>query len=291
MADNTAAAARGMSYNKARQLLLGAGLVVLLVVAAVMYARRVDPVEVGATLLFIPIFIAFVFWDIKGGVIAGILAALAYGALRYDDIQLVGAGRFGGLIASRSIAFLAFGLIGGWATRQLESSLTKLELYDQIDDATGLYNARFFVQDTDLEMSRSKRYQTIFSVVLVDVPAAALDGLARRQRDKALRDLGRMLQDSVRTVDRGVHGRDENRHRFAVVLPETGPEGARIFIDRFADRVAEFLRQRGANVGGEQVARIALTFPEDETELDPLRQEFAAIDRLEHPEASEAQTA
>ncbi len=274
-----------MGYRRARTLLLAGGLGVLVVTAAVMFARRVDPIEVAGTLLFIPVFIAFVFWDFKGGLLAAVLAAIAYAILRYPAIDAVGADRFAGLIASRSIAFIAFGAIGGIANRQLEASLTKLELYDQVDDTTGLFNARFFVQATELEMSRADRYQTIFSVVVLDIPADSLYPLARRQRTRLLRDIGRVLRDSVRTVDRAIHARDEQRHRLAVVLPETAREGAGIFTNRLTDRLSEYLAGRGARIDGGLQGH-SLTFPEDKDAIETLRAEFHAIDHVEHPEAS-----
>jgi hypothetical protein len=89
-------------------------------------------------------------------------------------------------------------------------------------------------------------------------------------------------------VDRAVHAQDENRHRFAVVLPETGPEGVRVFTDRFVQRVSEFLSQRGAKVSPDNVSSVAATFPEDEAPIQSLRTEFSAIDRLDHPEAAES---
>ncbi|MEA2434431.1 MAG: hypothetical protein QOG54_1888 [Actinomycetota bacterium] len=277
-----------LGYNRARQLMLAVGLLVLLVTAAIMYVRRVEPVEVWGTLLFIPVFIAVVFWHTRGGAIAGFLAGLAYVALRYPAIDQVGAGRFTGLIASRFVAFMIFGLIGGWANKQLETSLEKLELYDQIDDHTGLFNARFFVQDTDLELSRSKRYQTVFSISLVDFPVAAIAGLPRRQRVSIRRDLGRMLKEAVRTVDRAVHGFDGTNHNFACVLPETGPEGARIFTTRLAERMSAFLVQRGGQLPESGVSYRWITFPDDgEETVQELRNKFAEIDRHEHPEGSE----
>src|SRR5437016_4347291 len=206
----TARPPRGLGYNQVRILLLVGGLILLGLTAGVNYVRRVETAEVAAILFFIPIFVAFVFWDWVGGLIAAAGAIAAYVALRYGAIHAVGSGRFIGLIFSRSIAFLAFGAIGGLANQQLKGSLTKLDLYDQIDDATGLFNARYFLQDTDLEMSRARRYQTIFSVALVDVPASALDGTNWRRRRNVLRQLGRLLADSVRTVDRAVHGRDDD---------------------------------------------------------------------------------
>ena len=279
-----------LDYDRARQLILAAGLAVLLVTAAVMYVRRVDTVEVAATLLFIPIFIGFVFWNTTGGLVAAFLAIGAYIGLRAPAIDAVGFDRFAGFILSRGIAYLLFGAIGGLANRQLASSLTKLELYDQIDDMTGLYNARFFVQDTELEISRSQRYQTIFSLSLLDVPVGAIAGLSKRRRLSVIKELSRMLRDSVRTVDRVVHCVDGGTHRFAVVLPETGTEGAGIFTARLADRVSSFLKERGAALPDDGVVPQALSFPQDEAKLETLREEFRRVDRIEHPETTSVRT-
>lgn len=276
----------GIGYERARKLLLAGGLLVLLITAAVMFVRRVDPVEVAGTLLFIPVFVAFIFWNARGGFFAAILAIAIYTMLRYPAIEAVGADRFVGLIASRGVAFIAFGLIGGWANKQLEASLSKLELYDQIDDATGLFNARFFVQDSELELSRADRYQSIFSVALVEIPASMLDGMGRRQREKALKELGRLLRGSVRTVDRAVHARSDDTHRIAVVLPETAREGANVFTTRLADKVGQYLASKRAQLDGPLVHR-ALTFPDDQADIESLRSEFASIDRMEHPEAAQ----
>ena len=278
---------RDIGYQTVRRLLLLLGLGVLLVTAAIMYARRVDTVEVVATLLFMVVFVAFLFWKIPGGIVAAVAATVAYAGMRYPAIQAVGLDRFAGLIASRGFAYLAFGMLGGWASGNLEGSLAKLELYDQIDDETGLYNARFFVQDTDLEMSRARRYSTIFSVSVADIPADALTSMARRQRNSTLRYLGRLISGSVRTVDRAVHSADEQRHRLAIVLPETGREGVQIFTERLVDRLAAFLNQRGASIPPSAIGRMAVSYPDDENELQSLRQEFIAIDREEHPEAEE----
>lgn len=263
------------------------GLILLLAVAGVMHLRDVERVEVIATLLFIPIFIAMVYWGLKGGLIAGLLAAFAYVMLRYPAIDAVGAGRFVGLIASRALGLIAFGAIGGTANEVLESSLQKLELYDQIDDATGLFNARFFLQDTDLEVSRSKRYKTIFSVSVVSFPAKSLEGLRGRQRTSATKELGRLLGEGIRDVDRAVHGTDGVTHHLGVVMPETGPEGALIFTQRLRDKVLDYLVKKGARLSPEDVVSRAVTYPVDgEPEVQRLRADFAAIEKLEHPEVT-----
>lgn len=269
-----------MNYAQARRLIVVAGLVVLAVTAAIMYARRVDDAEVIAILLFMPVFLAFVFWDVKGGVAAAVVASLVYAAVRWPDIEAAGFGFFAGLLLSRSLAFLAFGAIGGWADRQLEQSLEKLELYDQIDDETGLYNARFLLQDTDLEMARARRYKTLFSIAVVDVPLSTYANLGRRKGRTLLRDTGEQLREAVRNVDRAIHGRSATAHRFVVICPETGPEGARIFSDRLAERLALFLTERGAEPG--PLTGQAYTFPGDDEALTALREEFAQIDATLH---------
>lgn len=254
-------------------------MIILLAVAGTMYLRDVERVEVIATLLFIPIFVAFAAWGLKGGVIAGVLAALAYAGLRYPAIQAVGVGPFLGLIASRALGFIAFGAIGGTANEVLEASLQKLELYDQIDDETGLFNARFFLQDTDLEVARSKRYKTIFSVAMVEFPTTALAGKTRRQRAATAKELGRLLSDSIRDVDRAVHGSDGAISRLAVVMPETGPEGAVVFTERLRDRIIEYLQTKGADIGPGDVVSQAVTYPGDgDAEVQKLREEFASIE-------------
>lgn len=271
-----------LGYAKARRLLVLTGLAVLAVVVVVMYARRVDGIEVAATLLFVPIFLAFVFRGVLGGLVAAIAAIAVYAALRYPAIDAVGAGEFTGLIVSRAAAYLIFGAIGGWSTQVLEGSLTKLELYDEVDDETGLYNARHLLNQADLEMARAKRYQTLFSMVTMDLPAAPFAGMRARERRLLLRDLGRLLGEGVRNVDHVVHARDGDLHRLAVVLPETAQEGAEIFRGRLDERVRGYLTSRGVAIDGTQLPARALTFPGDDDAIEAVRADFTRIDAALH---------
>jgi GGDEF domain-containing protein len=272
-------------YRLARRAMFAAGLVVLALIASIAYLRRVESIEVISTLLFIPVFIAFFVGGARTGLVAGLISAAAYAALRFPAVEVLGSERFIWLIWSRAAAFVAFGVLGGWATSQLQASLTKLELYDQIDDETRLYNARFFVEDTDAEIARSRRYHSIFSVAAVDVPHSAFEGLSRRQKEGLLRDLGRLLSGSVRSVDRAVHAVDDQRHRFAAILPETGAEGARTFTDQMAKRLQGQLGRREGETDAVRLDTAAFTFPGDDGAVAALRHEFAAIAHRQYPEA------
>lgn len=272
-----------MGYGKARWLLLATGLAVLGALALVMYVRRVDTVEVLATLLFLPVFIGFLFAGLPGGLATGVLAAGAYVLLRYPAIEAVGAGDFVGLIASRSLSYVLFGAVGGWSSRVLESSLHKLELYDQVDDETGVSNARSFLHQTDLERSRAQRYQTMFSVVVLRWPSAALTVLGRRKRSSALRELGR-LGEGLRVVDHMAHATDGEHHWLAVILPETGAEGAEVFRSRFVVRVSEVLVAGGVALDAGTLHSQVLTVPGDDEVLHAVRSDFTRVDALEHPD-------
>lgn len=263
--------------SRLRALVSVGGLVVLLTLAAILWVRRVDPVEVGATLLFVPLFLAVLRWRLVGGIVAGVLAAVAYTVMRWPAISTVGLDAYLGLVIGRGLAYLAFGAIGGWAVGRLQRSLTKLDLYDQVDDDTGLFNARFLVDGIELERSRAQRYQTLFSVIVLEMPAAAFTGLTRRRRRRALRALGEQVQGSIRQVDRAVHVADGTSHRIVLVLPETPTEGAGVLAERFRVGVTRILREHGAELAEDDATVSSATVPGDEGRIDELRRQVARL--------------
>jgi len=260
--------------RRVRSLLTGIGLVILALIALIMYMRSVEPIEVVGTLLFLPVFLGLMFWGFPGGVVLGLAAAVGYAVLRYPAMDAIGTGRFIGLVLGRGAGYLAFGSVGGWAVGQLRASMEKLDLYDQIDDATGMLNARALFQTIDMEQSRALRYKTLFSVSVVEVPSAAFDSLGRRKRAALLKELGRNVSDGIRGADRAGHGIETGRHLLVVVLPNTGSEGARVFTTTLVGKLEEWLTKRG--LASLELADSWLTFPEDE--LDPLKTRLRAIE-------------
>lgn len=253
------------------------GLLVLLALAGVMLLRRADPVEVWATLLFLPVFLAVVLWRLPGGLVGGVAASAVYVWMRVPAVEAAGLDPYLGVLAGRSLSYLAFGGIGGWAMSRLNRSLAKLDLYDQIDDATGLYNARFLVQGIELELARARRYQTIFSVVVLDAATAAVGALSPRRRARALRHIGQQIAGAIRSVDRGAHLQDARRHRFVLILPETPEEGARVFAERFRSQIAAILDSHGIALPEHDLELTRFTVPGDEERLAQLRAEAQAL--------------
>lgn len=269
-----------MGYKRARQVLGLVGLCILAVLVAVLAVRSVDTAEVTGTLLFAPIFLLLLWFGLPGGLLGAAAATAVYVVLRADAIDAVGWGEFSALIVSRAIAYFLFGAVGGWASGTLERSLDKLDLYDQIDDLTGVNNARLLLSDIDLEKARSQRYQTVFSVSFLEIDAGPIAALGARRRRTLLRELGTRLADGVRTMDRVAHGFDGSVHRLATILPETAEEGVRVFQARLEERVRELLADGG--VPGVSVSGSAVTIPGDDEALEHELAEWRRIDAAEH---------
>ncbi len=266
-----------MTYERSRTLVLTTGLVVLLVVATTMFVRRVDPVEVVATLLFLPVFVVFLIGGVRWGVVAGLTAALAYVLLRVPSIEAVGIERFAGLIATRTIGFIAFGAIGGWAGEQLRASVTKLELYDHIDDETSLHNSRAVIEAIDLEKSRANRYHEVFSVVSYRME---LTGHDRRERAALMKRLGATIERGKRAVDAAMHARDGKADVIVVILPATGNEGAHTFAAKLAGVLTTLV---GETV---ELDATVITFPDAPEELGRFVDGFRTIVAQDFPELS-----
>lgn len=115
--------------------------------------------------------------------------------------------------------------------RELESSNARLQDVSYKDDVTGLYNRRFFATRLDEEVSRYCRFAHPVSVVLLDVDRfkAVNDERGHGAGDETLRGIGDILRRNSRSLDVICrYGGDE----FAVLLPETGKEGALLYAER-----------------------------------------------------------
>jgi hypothetical protein len=218
------ASPRTMTVRRARDITLLVGLLIIGLVVVTMVLRDVDPIEIVATVAFAPVFVAFLFFGWKTGLAVGALAAVGYIAMRVPAISVVGVGPLFGAISSRVLGYLAFGGLGGWAAEQLQAAIDKLELHDEIDDVSGLGNARAALGVIDRERARALRYENLVSVIecTFEIPDAVTEKIV----SSTLRQLGSAIAHSVRASDHASHIKDGDLHRLVIVLPETGAVGA-----------------------------------------------------------------
>jgi diguanylate cyclase (GGDEF)-like protein len=115
-----------------------------------------------------------------------------------------------------------------------------------IDDVTSLYNARYLLAALDREVNRAARSQSKLSVLFLDLDRfkTVNDRFGHLVGSRVLRELGGLLQESVRAIDTvGRYGGDE----FTILLVDTGLEGAMSVAERIRQSVADhaFGAERG----------------------------------------------
>ncbi len=115
----------------------------------------------------------------------------------------------------------------------------KLERLATIDELTNLRNQRHYHEALAMELSRSQRYSRQFAVMLLEVDH--FDLYCTHHGDKAselmLYSLARLLRDQVRVSDTVARYTD---NQFALLLPETNPEGAYTLAERIVVAVDDY---------------------------------------------------
>jgi two-component system cell cycle response regulator len=123
------------------------------------------------------------------------------------------------------------------------------------DALTGLLNRRAFLESTNREVARSKRYNDPLSVVLLDVDHFKLinDKRGHAAGDMVLSAVGTMLNRALRTCDIVARWGGEE---FVLVLPSTTLEGA----EQVAERVRELLEHASIRDGNGDAIPVTASF-------------------------------
>ena len=114
-------------------------------------------------------------------------------------------------------------------------SLTSLlEIKANTDELTGLYNRRYFEEALSQEIDKAHEFEIPFSVLAIDAnglkPVNDLYG--HQAGDALIQAVGKALTTVARSTDTAARmGGDE----FAILLPNTGTEGARILTGRLRE--------------------------------------------------------
>ena len=118
--------------------------------------------------------------------------------------------------------------------KALENQLREMA---ETDFLTGLFNRRHFIERTEKEVSRSKRYHHPLSIMMLDIDyfKSINDQFGHAAGDAVLKGIGKICQEAIRDTDFvGRIGGEE----FAVVLIESDLEGAHMVAERIRCRVA-----------------------------------------------------
>ncbi len=106
-----------------------------------------------------------------------------------------------------------------------------------LDYLTGLPNRRSFIEQGEVELSRTQRYKTSLSILMLDIDSFKQinDAYGHQAGDLVLKKLAMIFQEVLRSIDiTGRLGGEE----FAVILPETGIEKATEVAERLREVIS-----------------------------------------------------
>ncbi len=121
-----------------------------------------------------------------------------------------------------------------------EAAIEELVGLSLRDGLTGLFNHTYFFQQMDLEVRRAARYDTIVSLILIDIDdfKAVNDTYGHQEGDRVLASMGKSLTHEARDSDICCRFGGEE---FAVILPSTDVHLAGIIADRMRVKMADHL--------------------------------------------------
>ena len=122
--------------------------------------------------------------------------------------------------------------------RELKDANEQLREMAFRDGLTGLYNHRYFQDLMDSELSRSKRYNKSFSLMILDLDhfKKINDEYGHPVGDVVLKEVSKAIENTIRDSDFAArYGGEE----FAVLLPETELRGAAILAERLRKAIEQ----------------------------------------------------
>ncbi len=169
-------------------------------------------------------------------------------------------------------------------SQHLQEEVRRAALYDTV---TGLANRRLFLDRLTEAIARRDRSGTPFAVLFLDLDGFKLvnDSLGHQTGDRVLAAVGDRIRRELRSVDTGARfGGDE----FALLLHDTGPEGALLAARRLQDVLAEGVTVDGADLAARASIGIVTSTADDSSAEDLLRDADIAMYRAKNDDPGTA---
>ncbi len=254
-----------MRYTRFEWLVIGVGGAAI--AGSTLFSFGAAPMiqEIVAQFLLFAVLAAAVHWGRKGGFYAALAASTIYLVLRiplvldeqtlYLDVAA--------LLVLRVLSYGLVGILGGELCGRIKYVFARFEDSESIDEWSHVYNQRFTLRALDNVLGQYSRYETPFSVVIINISQRVLDGLQSAKQQSIVRGLANNLRNDIRLVDE-IGRLDDGR--FLIVLPQTPRDGGKVVADRLKQGSCRFLGAKD-----ESISVTALGAPEDLARLTTFR--------------------
>jgi diguanylate cyclase (GGDEF)-like protein len=140
----------------------------------------------------------------------------------------------------------------GWEDLAVENARLahEMEVAASVDPLTGLRNRARFFEDMRREMAEARRHGTPLSLLVLDVDSLRTINAEQGYDagDRLLLGIAEMLLTRLRVSDIAARIGDDD---FAVILPQTPLEGARMLSRRVIETLGEHMRAGVASLDGD----------------------------------------
>lgn len=162
-------------------------------------------------------------------------------------------------------------ILGGQAAVTIANALLYKKIKNQaiFDYLTNLYNHRYFYQKLAEEHERSKRYNAIYSLIIMDIDnfKEFNDTYGHLVGDKVLKLVAMKIKENIRAVDIAArYGGEE----FTILLPETYNKQAIVAAERIRTEIANAAIEVNNELLKITVSLGVSTYPHDSTDLTEL---------------------
>ncbi len=235
-----------MKYPLFEWLTIGVGAASIAGTLALSMQPQPDWIEAIAQVMLLAVLVGAVHWGRNGGLVAAILATLAYVVLRIPDVTEAGLGNeIIDLFLIRACTYGLLGIVGGEVCGRIKYFFAGLEDGTSIDETSRVYNQKFVCQILVNGVATATRYGEPFSIALIDLSSV----LATESKPKKIRSLVRAVANHIRNDLRLVDdlGRLSDG-RFVLILHHTSKAGAVVAADRVSAGLREVIGSRGGTV-------------------------------------------
>lgn len=237
----------GLSATGAVDLAVGVVGVVLVLAGAALGPRSASAPVVAAAVVLAQLYAGVILWssrrseDLNALRLLGTAVALAaltpvlLGTVPGVEATTV---TIGGMLAAAcglsAMAFTVLALMNERIERELRASRSRLRVLANIDSLTGVPNRRRFHERVERLLATERAESTALLLFDIDHFKLINDRLGHAAGDRALRLVGRCMQEALRTQDlAGRLGGDE----FALLLRGTSVEQAMAVAERIVERL------------------------------------------------------